>query len=202
MGTGSRTCVPVSGVPERRAVCRSGVPSPDAPAGEPLERGAAPLVSGRGGAAARQRSGAVAVPDHRGGRQDAAARAGGACGLAGRAACRPHPPAGHPASPPPVGRLLRTLDYSLKANRKERATGSAHPERDAQFRHIAEQRQIHQDAQLPIISVDHKKKELIGDFKNAGRDWYWKPEWSRSTTSPCSSARPQPCCRPPQGSGP
>jgi hypothetical protein len=84
--------------------------------------------------------------------------------------------AGHPISPPTVGRLLKQMDYSLKANRKERETGSAHPERDAQFAHIAEQKQLHLDAQLPIISVDTKKKELIGDFKNAGRDWCQAPE--------------------------
>jgi hypothetical protein len=84
--------------------------------------------------------------------------------------------AGHAASPPTVGRLLRKLEYSLKANRKERETGSAHPQRDAQFRHIEEQRLALQAAQLPIISVDTKKKELIGDFKNTGRDWCGSPE--------------------------
>jgi hypothetical protein len=78
---------------------------------------------------------------------------------------------GHAASPPTVGRLLRKRDYSLKANRKERETGSAHPERDAQFVHIEEQKQAHREAHMPIISVDTKKKDLIGDFKNAGRDW-------------------------------
>jgi hypothetical protein len=78
---------------------------------------------------------------------------------------------GHAASPPTVGRLLRKLRYSAKANRKERETGSAHPERDAQFVHIEEQKQAHREAHLPIISVDTKKKDLIGDFKNAGRDW-------------------------------
>lgn len=83
---------------------------------------------------------------------------------------------GHRISPPTVGRLLKRLHYSLKANRKERETGSAIPERDAQFQHIAEQRQLHEAARLPIISVDTKKKELIGDFKNAGRDWCREPE--------------------------
>jgi hypothetical protein len=78
---------------------------------------------------------------------------------------------GHRASPPTVRRLLRKLEYSLKANRKERETGSAHPERDAQFMHIEEQKQDHREAHMPIISVDTKKKDLIGDFKNAGRDW-------------------------------
>lgn len=78
---------------------------------------------------------------------------------------------GHRISPPTVGRLLKQLGYSLKANRKERESGSAHPDRDAQFRHIEEQKALHLAAHLPIISVDTKKKELIGDFKNAGRDW-------------------------------
>ncbi len=78
---------------------------------------------------------------------------------------------GHAASPPTVGRLLCKLKYSMKANRKERETSSGHPERDAQFQHIEKQKQVHRDAHLPIISVDTKKKELIGDFKNAGRDW-------------------------------
>jgi hypothetical protein len=78
---------------------------------------------------------------------------------------------GHGASPPTVGRLLRKLDYSLRANRKERERGSGHPERNQQFGYITAQRQAFQDARLPIVSVDTKKKELIGDFKNAGRDW-------------------------------
>ena len=77
----------------------------------------------------------------------------------------------HAASPPTVGRLLRKLKYSLKANRKQRETGSGHPERDAQFGHIEAQKAAHRAAGMPIVSVDTKKKELIGDFKNAGRDW-------------------------------
>lgn len=83
---------------------------------------------------------------------------------------------GHTASPPTVGRLLRKLRYSVKANRKERETGSAHPERDAQFRQIAAQQAAHREAGQPIISVDTKKKELVGDFKNGGRDWCASPE--------------------------
>jgi len=79
--------------------------------------------------------------------------------------------AGHAASPPTVARLLRRLEYSVKANRKERETGSKHPEREAQFAHIEAEKARHRQAHQPIISVDTKKKELIGDFKNAGRDW-------------------------------
>jgi hypothetical protein len=78
---------------------------------------------------------------------------------------------GYQASPPTVGRLLRKLKYALRANRKERERGSGHPERSQQFDHIAAQRQAFQDAHLPMVSVDTKKKELIGDFKNGGRDW-------------------------------
>lgn len=79
--------------------------------------------------------------------------------------------AGHPASPPTVARLLRQLGYCLRVNAKKREASSAHPEREAQFEYIASQRQTFQAAGCPIISVDSKKKELIGNFKNAGRAW-------------------------------
>jgi Rhodopirellula transposase DDE domain len=78
---------------------------------------------------------------------------------------------GHPASPPTVGRLLRKLDYSLKANRKEREAREGHPDREAQFAHIEAEKRSHLAAGQPIVSVDTKKKELIGDFKNPGRVW-------------------------------
>jgi hypothetical protein len=79
--------------------------------------------------------------------------------------------AGHGASAPTVGRLLRKLGYSLKANVKSQEGGAAHPERNTQFEHIAAQKQSFRAAGWPIISVDTKKKELIGDFKNAGQAW-------------------------------
>jgi Rhodopirellula transposase DDE domain len=79
--------------------------------------------------------------------------------------------AGHPASPPTVGRLLRKLGYSLRVNAKKREASAAHPDRASQFEVIASQRQVFQAAGSPIISVDTKKKELIGNFKNAGRAW-------------------------------
>jgi hypothetical protein len=79
--------------------------------------------------------------------------------------------AGHVMSAPTVGRLLRALDYSPKANLKRREGGESHPDREAQFVHIAEQRQLFEASGWPILSVDTKKKELIGDFKNAGRCW-------------------------------
>jgi len=77
---------------------------------------------------------------------------------------------GHSVSPPTVSRLLKKLDYSLKANVKKEA-GKDHPDRDEQFRYIDTQKQIFQDAGLPMISVDTKKKELIGNFKNSGQVW-------------------------------
>jgi hypothetical protein len=82
---------------------------------------------------------------------------------------------GHALSPPTVGRLLKGMDYALHVNAKKREAGSTHPERGAQFDHITHQRQAFADAGLPIISVDTKKKELIGNFKNAGRSWSQEP---------------------------
>lgn len=69
-----------------------------------------------------------------------------------------------------VGRLLKELGFSLKANRK-RLTGPPHPDRDRQFRYIERVKGLFRAAGHPIISVDSKKKELIGNFKNAGRTW-------------------------------
>ena len=76
----------------------------------------------------------------------------------------------HPISVNTVAALLRQAGYSLQANRKTRE-GASHPDRDAQFKHInASVRHFHDRGQ-PAISVDTKKKELVGDFKNAGREW-------------------------------
>ena len=69
-----------------------------------------------------------------------------------------------------IARLLKGMDYSLKVNAK-RLSGSDHPDRDRQFQYIAAQKAIFQQAGLPIISVDTKKKELIGNFKNPGQEW-------------------------------
>jgi hypothetical protein len=69
-----------------------------------------------------------------------------------------------------VGELLHKLDYSLQANRKTRE-GSNHPDRDAQFRYINDRMKEALAAGEPAISVDTKKKELVGDFKNGGREW-------------------------------
>jgi hypothetical protein len=69
-----------------------------------------------------------------------------------------------------VGTLLKGLGYSLQANRKT-LEGSGHIDRDAQFRHIAETVKNAIAAGQPAISVDTKKKELVGNFKNGGREY-------------------------------
>ena len=80
---------------------------------------------------------------------------------------------GHRVSPQLVSELLRGADYSLQGTRKTRE-GGRHPDRDAQFEHIATLvRDFHKRGQ-PVISVDTKKKELVGDDKNAGREWHPK----------------------------
>src|SRR5262249_2398411 len=75
---------------------------------------------------------------------------------------------GHQVSPDTVGRLLRGLGYSLQANRKTRE-GTQHPDRNAQFEHINAQAAAFQRRGQPVVSVDTKMKELVGDFKNGGR---------------------------------
>jgi Rhodopirellula transposase DDE domain len=77
---------------------------------------------------------------------------------------------GHQVGRTVVGELLRTLGYSLQANRKMRE-GSNHPDRDAQFGYINAGVTAALAAGEPAISVDTKKKELVGDFKNGGREW-------------------------------
>ncbi|HZY59475.1 MAG TPA: ISAzo13 family transposase [Candidatus Binataceae bacterium] len=77
---------------------------------------------------------------------------------------------GHDLSHQTVAVLLRCLGYSLQANRKTRE-GSAHPDRNAQFEFINGQVQAFQRRGQPVVSVDTKKKELVGDFKNSGAEW-------------------------------
>lgn len=77
---------------------------------------------------------------------------------------------GHRTSHRMVGELLRDLGYRLQSNRKT-LEGSSHPDRNAQFEHIHAQVKQFQDRGDPVISVDTKKKELIGNFKQAGREW-------------------------------
>jgi len=77
---------------------------------------------------------------------------------------------GHPVGRQKVCELLGALGYSLQANRKSRE-GSSHEDRNAQFTHINAQVGDHQQRGKPVISVDARKKELVGDFRNGGREW-------------------------------
>ena len=77
---------------------------------------------------------------------------------------------GHPVSYRTVAALLHALEYSLQAPRKTRE-GASHPDRNAQFEHINQQVRAFQQRGQPVISVDAKKKELVGNFKNGGREW-------------------------------
>jgi hypothetical protein len=77
---------------------------------------------------------------------------------------------GYTITAPTVGRLLREAGYSLQANRKTRE-GKSHPDRNAQFEHINRRVQAFQRTGQPAISVDTKKKEVLGNKKNAGQTW-------------------------------
>ncbi len=77
---------------------------------------------------------------------------------------------GHKIGRSAVSNLLHQQKFSLQANRKTRE-GDAHPDRDAQFKHLNESVRAALAAGQPVISVDTKKKELVGDFKNAGQAW-------------------------------
>jgi transposase len=82
---------------------------------------------------------------------------------------------GHPISAWTVGALLKALGYSLQSNRKTKEGGS-HPDRNTQFAHINATVERFQQRGQPVISVDTKKKELVGQFKNGGREWRPKGE--------------------------
>jgi hypothetical protein len=92
---------------------------------------------------------------------------------------------GHHVSYVTVAALLHDLDYSLQANRKTKE-GTQHPDRDAQFEHINRQVRAFQRQGQPVVSVDTKKKELVGDFKNPGREWHRRghPEEVRAKDFP------------------
>ena len=77
---------------------------------------------------------------------------------------------GHRVGADTVGDLLRGEGFSLQGNAKT-LEGQRHPDRDAQFRYISEQVKAHQETADPVISVDTKKKELVGQLANAGREW-------------------------------
>jgi len=82
---------------------------------------------------------------------------------------------GHDVSPHVVKRLLKELGYSLQGTRKTK-DGIDHPDRDAQFNHINDERQRFHKQGQPVISVDTKKKELVGNFANGGQEWRPKGE--------------------------
>lgn len=82
---------------------------------------------------------------------------------------------GHRIGPWTVGNLLKQAGYSLQSNRKTKEGGS-HPDRNAQFEYINTTVQRFQHRGQPVISVDTKKKELVGPFKNGGREWQPKGE--------------------------
>jgi len=82
---------------------------------------------------------------------------------------------GHAASERTVNRLLHALGYSLQANRKT-IEGKGHPDRDAQFQYINRRVRAFQRQGQPVVSVDTKKKELVGPYRNGGREWQPKGE--------------------------
>lgn len=82
----------------------------------------------------------------------------------------------HRACPTTIGRLLRDQKYGLRSHRKTLHTGKQHAERDRQFLHLNEQRRDFRQSGDPRISVDTKKKELIGQFKNPGQTWCQEAE--------------------------
>ncbi len=87
-----------------------------------------------------------------------------------RKLCKELKDRGHEVSHPVVGDCLHKLRYSLQANRKTRE-GNQHMDRDAQFEYINKKAAMFLTDHQPVVSVDTKKKELVGNFKNAGREW-------------------------------
>lgn len=81
----------------------------------------------------------------------------------------------HPVSASTVGRLLKASGYSLQSNRKTKE-GASHPDRNEQFEYINQMTKDFQQRGQPVVSVDTKKKELVGEFRNAGREWQRKGE--------------------------
>ena len=82
---------------------------------------------------------------------------------------------GHRASARTVGRLLKAAGYSLQSNRKTKE-GTNHPDRNAQFEYINAMVQEFSRQGQPVVSIDTKKKELVGEFRNGGREWHPKGE--------------------------
>jgi len=111
---------------------------------------------------------------------------------------------GHQASATTVAKLLKSNGYSLQANSKT-IEGNQHVDRDAQFSYLNEQATAFTAAGDPVISVDTKKKELIGHFTAAGREWEPQGEptktlvhdfvdnsWGRSRRTGCTTSPPTP----------
>jgi transposase len=85
---------------------------------------------------------------------------------------------GHSIEHMALRRQLREVGFSLQSNRKTKE-GTAHPDRNAQFEYINRRVRLQQKVGEPVISVDTKKKELVGDFKNSGREWRFKGQPQR-----------------------
>ncbi len=90
---------------------------------------------------------------------------------------------GHQLGRTTIGRLLKKNDYALRQNRKEKSTKS-HPDRDRQFKYINRVKKLFLRGGYPLISVDSKKKELIGNFYQSGRTWDKKAELVNSHDFP------------------
>jgi hypothetical protein len=88
---------------------------------------------------------------------------------------------GHRVSPSKIGELLHQNGYSLQAMKKT-LEGSQHPDRNAQFEHINDQAKRFLASGDPVVSVDTKKKELVGEYKNGGREWQPKGEPVKAPT--------------------
>jgi hypothetical protein len=84
---------------------------------------------------------------------------------------------GFSVSYPTVASILHEQEYSLQANRKTSEGKADHPDRDLQFRHINKQVKKFLSQSIPVVSVDTKKKELVGNYKNAGKNWRKKGEY-------------------------
>jgi hypothetical protein len=80
------------------------------------------------------------------------------------------------ACPETVRRTLKGLGYRMQGNRKVNSVKAEHPDRDAQFQHITRQTEKAITGKNPVISVDTKKKEVLGCYKNGGKEWYKKGE--------------------------
>jgi hypothetical protein len=80
------------------------------------------------------------------------------------------------ASPETVRRTLKRLGYKMQGNRKVKSSGADHPDRDAQFQHIKRLTKRALKSKNPVLSIDTKKKEVLGAYKNGGKEWYRKGE--------------------------